>query len=356
MHSQSNLENLQAARVADRELRQEEHTSGAGQLKKLCIYHGNCADGFGAAWVVRKALGKNNVEFVAGVYQTEPPDVTGRDVIMVDFSYKRAVMHELLQKAKSLVLLDHHKSAMEDLVNLDLGAKCPVIAHFDLQKSGAMLAWDFYFNGHKPPELLRCIEDRDLWRFKLPYTREVQACVFSYPYDFEVWDKLMFTPLPELYAEGIAIERKHFKDIEELLKVCQRRLNIAGYNVPAASLPYTMSSDAGHIMGKGEPFAACYYDTPAGRCFSLRSAEDGVDVSEIAKVYGGGGHKHAAGFTAPLYVARNFELDVPFDLTYELNEAVKTNEPGTYNFHALIHKKATGTLYLSNMMLTKGAE
>ena len=36
------------------------------QRKKMCIYHGNCADGFGAAWVVRKALG-SDVEFVAGI-------------------------------------------------------------------------------------------------------------------------------------------------------------------------------------------------------------------------------------------------------------------------------------------------
>ena len=66
--------------------------------------------------------------------------------------------------------------------------------------------------------------------------------------------------------------------------------------MPVLNAPYFWSSDAGHIMGVGEPFAACYWDTPGGRVYSLRSAEDGVDVSEIAVMYGGGGHKHAAGF------------------------------------------------------------
>ena len=100
--------------------------------------------------------------------------------------------------------------------------------------------------------------------------------------------------------EGKAITRKHFKDIGELIKVTGRKMLIGGVLVPVANLPYTMSSDAGHIMGKGEPFAACYYDTLDGRCFSLRSAPDGIDVGEIAKKYGGGGHKHASGFRVPL--------------------------------------------------------
>jgi oligoribonuclease NrnB/cAMP/cGMP phosphodiesterase (DHH superfamily) len=59
------------------------------------------------------------------------------------------------------------------------------------------------------------------------------------------------------------------------------------------------SSDAGNIMSIGQPFAATYYDSDKHRVFSLRSATDGLDVSEIAKEFGGGGHVHAAGFKVP---------------------------------------------------------
>ena len=83
-------------------------------MKKLCIYHGNCADGFGAAYAVWKRYGEA-VEFYPGVYQQDPPDVTGRDVIMVDFSYKRPVIEQMAQDANSILILDHHKSAEEDL-------------------------------------------------------------------------------------------------------------------------------------------------------------------------------------------------------------------------------------------------
>lgn len=264
-------------------------------MTPLCIYHGNCADGFAGAWVVRKALGES-VDYYAGVYQNPPPDVTGRDVVLVDFSYKRDTMETIIERAASVLVLDHHKTAAADLKDLQ-GAKVV----FDMERAGSMIAWDHYFPGEGPPNLLRHIEDRDLWRFAIPYTREIQANVFSYPYDFAVWDELMARPVTELIEEGKAIERKHFKDIAELVEVCRREMTIGGIVVPVASLPYTLTSDAGHLMATqhASRIGACYWDTPAGRVFSLRSTDDGPDVSEIAKQYGGGGHAHASGFRVP---------------------------------------------------------
>ena len=268
----------------------------------ICIYHGNCADGFTAAWVVRRALG-SAVKFHAGVYQTPPPDVTGREVVLVDFSYKRPVMERLVADARSVTILDHHKTAEADLANL-AGARVV----FDVERSGCRIAWDFYFPDESPPPVLLHVEDRDLWKFSLPKTREIQANIFSYPYDFETWDRLMSSDPEALAVEGAAIERKHFKDVAELLTVTQRRMVIGGFNVPVANLPYTLVSDAAHTMAQGEPFAGCYWDTPKGRVFGLRSAEGGVDVSEIATQYGGGGHKNAAGFTVSYADAQTLEV------------------------------------------------
>ena len=262
-------------------------------MKKLCIYHGNCADGFTSAWVVRRALGEG-VDFYAGVYQNDPPDVTGRDVILTDFSYKRAVLEGIVERAASVLILDHHKTAQADLEGLP-GA----VTVFDMERAGSRITWDHFYPGAKPPELLLHIEDRDLWRFNMQGTREIQANVFSYPYEFDVWDRLMDQKPSDLAIEGRAIERKHFKDIEELTKVVTREFEIGGYRVPVANLPYTLTSDAGHLLAKDKPFAGCYWDTPDGRVFSLRSTDDGMDVGEVAKLYGGGGHKHASGFRVP---------------------------------------------------------
>lgn len=256
----------------------------------ICIYHGNCADGFAAAWVVRRALG--TIAFHAGVYQNPPPDVSGKRVVVVDFSYKRPVMEKMIAEADSVLVLDHHKTAEEDLRGL------PGVV-FDMNKSGATLAWDHFFPADTPPKLLAHIEDRDLWRFALPRTREIQASLFSFPYDFDEWDRLMEVDPNDLAKDGAAIERKHHKDVAELVAAYRYRMKIGGYDVPVANLPYTLTSDAGHLMAIGEPFAACYWDTPEGRVFSLRSTDDGVDVSAIAKLYGGGGHRNASGFRLP---------------------------------------------------------
>ncbi len=301
-------------------------------MKPLVIYHSNCADGFSAAWAVRQAI---EAEFCPGVHGTPPPDVTGRDVIMVDFCYPPSVMLQLQLVANSILVLDHHKSAEADLPansktaddqltvvrieGFDLDGdptwgqfrgwvemdkcegirKAMIYALFDMERSGAGIAWDFFHPGKARPALIDHVEDRDLWRFALQGTREIQAAVFSHPYRFEVWDQLMLAPVYELYQQGLSIERKHHKDVAELVEVAKRQMVIGHYDVPVASLPYTLASDAGHLMAKGQPFAACYYDKAEGRVFSLRSTDDGVDVSEVAKLYGGGGHARAAGFTVP---------------------------------------------------------
>lgn len=287
----------------------------------ICIYHGNCADGFGAAWAVKRALGEA-VEFYPGVYGDPPPDVAGKHVIMVDFSYKRHVIVQMAQRAASMLILDHHKTAADDLAGFpppiipnswaDHLADCcgavndgtdPALPRvvFDMEKSGAVLAWEFFHPGVTVPRLLQHVQDRDLWRFDLPLTREIQAAVFSYPYDFRVWNQLADQAeyrAASLATEGAAIERKHFKDIEELLAVTTREMVIGGHKVPVANLPYTLASDAAGKLARNAPFGATYYDKPGGRVFSLRSRSDGLDVSEIAKRYGGGGHRNASGFTA----------------------------------------------------------
>lgn len=290
--------------------------------KPLVIYHANCADGFAAAWCFWQ-MHKDNYEYYPGVYQEAPPDCTGRIVYLVDFSYKANVVEKMLDVAEHVILIDHHKTAIDDLS--DLGStRDNFSAYLSLEKSGAMLSWDYLMNTRialdhgiiesfidtedymEPPRLLLHIQDRDLWKFELPSTREIQAALFSYPYEFDLWDDLINETnktLEILAAEGVAIERKHHKDIAELVKICERTMLIGDSVVPVASMPYTYSSDAAHLMAKnyneGNNFAACYWDTREGRIFSLRSTEWGADVSIVAAQYGGGGHKHAAGFSVP---------------------------------------------------------
>ena len=263
----------------------------------LCIYHANCPDGFASAWVVRKAIGAN-VVFYEGWHQQAPPDVKGLNVLLVDFAYSKEVIDEMLLSAASITILDHHVSAKDQLDPLlERGQLQGII---DLNKSAAMITWDWFYPSIDAPALLGFIQDRDLWRFNLDGTREITTGLSSYPFDYELWDKFMsynLSELNELKRDGAAIERKLQSDIASLISTGVRRMVIAGYNVPVLNASSSYISDAGNILAKGEPFAACYWDHIHGRSFSLRSSEDGVDVSKIALRYGGGGHEKAAGFT-----------------------------------------------------------
>jgi hypothetical protein len=261
--------------------------------RPLTIYHGNCADGFTAAWIINKALNGNS-DFHPGIYGQDPPEVEGRDVILTDFSYKRPVLLKMAERAKSILILDHHVSAQKDLVDLPEN----VTSIFDMDRSGAGITWDYYFPLMARPEFVNHVEDRDLWRFALPHTKEIQASIFSYEYTFENWDKFEDSQyLRSLITGGEAIERKLVKDCHELIAAGKQMQWIGGYYVPVLNVPYMMSSVAAGILCKGQPFAGAYWDRNDDRMFSLRSTEDGIDVSLIAAQYGGGGHKHAAGFT-----------------------------------------------------------
>lgn len=296
--------------------------------KPLCIYHHNCADGFCAATIFKYWSGVN-FDFHPGIYQSPAPeDIEGRDVYLVDFSYKRPVVEAMLEKAATVTLIDHHKTALEDLEPLMKQydyAGAPFRWYATIEKSGAMLAWEYWqktfnpdFDGEQLPEappLIKTIQDRDLWQFKLARTREVQANIFSYPYDFDIWYDMITRSKDKNWLEnfadqGEAIERKHFKDMRELVDASMRRIDIElppegkGLNIwhiAVANVPYTLSSDAGHYLMEHhhQPFGACYMDMPDGRVFSLRSNDSGPDVSAIAKYYGGGGHRNAAGFKVP---------------------------------------------------------
>lgn len=261
----------------------------------LCIYHANCQDGFGAAYAVWKRFGAQ-VKFHPGRFDHPPPVVTGETVYIVDFSYPAEVLRALAAEAAQITILDHHQTAEKNLRPLlDAGV---VQGEFDQQRSGAGMAWDWCFPGQPRPALLNYIEDRDLWRHALPDSRAVSLALRVYPLDFEIWDGLM-EAVETLRTEGKIILRYNDQRLAEL-KPQARRAMIGGHNVPVINAPAYLASDLAHQLAQGEAFAAVYFDAPDGRHISLRSTPGGLDVSLVAESYGGGGHRHAAGFRAPL--------------------------------------------------------
>lgn len=257
----------------------------------MCIYHKNCSDGFGAALAVKVWANEQEkeVEFYPAIYGDSPPNVLGKDLFIVDFSYSRDVIIQLYRDANSIVVIDHHKTAKEALVDLDFCV-------FDMSKSGAVLTWEHLFPEREIPLLLQYIQDRDLWNWNLEKSREISASLQAMDMDFEIWSQYLDdNEIAELVVKGEAILEYQQKKVKELSRSNIPLVDIAGYKVPCVNTTHLIS-EIGNVISKGYPFAAMYFETGNDRIYSLRSSDDGIDVSKIAKQFGGGGHFHAAGF------------------------------------------------------------
>lgn len=269
---------------------------------RTVLYHGNCTDGFCAAWAAWRCLGDAGAEYVPVLHGQPPPwdKIRGRHVYLLDFAYKLPVMLEMAVACSGLVVLDHHKTAEADLANLAALRHKHVSLHFDMDKSGGRLAWEYF---HTTPFhwLVEYTEDRDLWRWLLPNSREVSAALASYPRDFATWERLAklrvgYVPEWENFVnEGEAILRYQAGCVRGQVENAVE-IEMDGYKILAVNCTHLVSEIAGQLA-EGRPFGACYFIRGDGKkVWSLRSTPGGVDVSEIAKWHGGGGHRNAAGF------------------------------------------------------------
>jgi oligoribonuclease NrnB/cAMP/cGMP phosphodiesterase (DHH superfamily) len=264
----------------------------------LVLFHRNCPDGFTAAWVANKYL--RNAELRPMDYTDEPPtddEVAGRDVYVVDFSFKREVCERLFRAAAIFQVLDHHKTAESELRGLPY-------ALFDMERSGAGLAWD-YFSREPRPWLVDYVEDRDLWRFRLEGSPEVNAAVACTPMTLGAWNELVKQGPGWAWDFGrgaLAFEAMIAKKAAETARI----VLFQGYNVPFVNVQYTLASVTAGLLAENAPFAVAWFQKADGTFqYSLRSrVEHGVDVSEIAQRFGGGGHRNAAGFTLPNLLTR----------------------------------------------------
>lgn len=287
-------------------------------MKPIVIYHANCTDGFGAAYAAWRALG-DDVEYIDAHYgELDDPatleerfgsDIGQRDVYILDFSLKRPAMDWLFDKAQLVVWLDHHKTAFEmwcDIPNVQryhLGSWPGRHIMLDNNKSGALLAWEYFHQGGPVPLVIQHIDDRDRWQWKLPGSAAIHMALWNHkPWSFAQWDDLLANP-GDLREMGLTLlgyqERQVEASVEKARPCAINPAPMTGAGIPglAVNTP-THISEVGNELAKksGTYGLVWYFDGSQQRAMcSLRSIGD-YDVSAIAKVFGGGGHKNAAGF------------------------------------------------------------
>lgn len=287
-------------------------------MNTLVLYHDNCPDGFTAAWAVWRRLG-DEAKYRAVNYGQEPPvaDALGRRVILVDFSYSRPGLNALREASAQLVIYDHHKTAEADLLGWVPRTQDRVV--FDMERSGAGIAWDEFHPGEATwiglrPSLVSYVEDRDLWRWALPSSREVSEYLFSLPRTFQEWDRVDAQwgpntgPPTEAFGRAVIVG-------EALLRAKRQRVEVVCNNVrwmvfssPSGHVRLPVVNAAWDFSELGEylcerfpeaPAGGYYFDRTDKRQWGFRSRA-GFDVSALCRVYGGGGHAAAAGFTSAI--------------------------------------------------------
>lgn len=272
----------------------------------LIIYHANCIDGFTAAWAAWKKFGDSASYEPHNYGQAITSDkFKDRSVYIVDFSFPRNLLTAICSVAKSVTILDHHKTAQEDLTDwAEKPANCYIV--FDMNRSGAGITWDYFFPEEQRPKLVNAVEDRDLWKFKLPDTKNIHAFLAIQDKTFQYWE-LVHRSLGSTVGyetvvnQGIVLIRQFSKFCDEISETAREvDIFINGEKLTglAANCSGQFASEVGNILAKrSATFGATYFSDQTGAVkWSLRS-EGLYDVSRIAKHFGGGGHRNAAGFT-----------------------------------------------------------
>lgn len=257
------------------------------------LYHAHCTDGTGSKFAAWKKFG-TAAKYIAVAYGKPMPEMEpNSEVYIIDFSYPRDILEALHATHKSVVVLDHHKTAEEDLRGLPY-------CHFDMHRSGCVMAWNYFHPNIEVPALLQDIQDRDLWLFKRPNSKAIHAGLQLLEGSMADWDRA---------TKGVAHYQKLVDDGNLLLKRQNAAVKSAvNHKTGVISLfgckcGIINSNDLSSEIGNGicastvlnVDFALIYCITQYNEVLiSLRSIGD-FDVSAIAQKFGGGGHKNSSG-------------------------------------------------------------
>ncbi len=273
-------------------------------MKTMVLYHNECYDGFGAAWVAKEALTTRGVaspEMIAVTHQVPPPDVTGARVYMVDFCYPRKVMEAMSDTAHQITVIDHHETALNDMV---LFKRDNVELVFNMACSGAGLTWDYFWSHGKHtaprPWLINYIEDRDLWKFALPDSKAISAYIMSQPYSYEGFDEMVGKGSNGGLRDIVVIGEALLGKVDQYVDAMRRNVtyvDVLDRRVPIINAPYINISDLLHAMLDESGMSIGWSQRKdGGYGYSVRSTDD-INAGAFCKRFGGGGHAKAAGFS-----------------------------------------------------------
>lgn len=253
----------------------------------------------------------------------------GEQVWIVDYSIQPEEMERLLSITEKVTWIDHHKTAIEKYENFPHKIR-------GIRKdgeAGCVLTWKYLHwytsrgegeidttkkcpEGLEVPRMIQLVGDRDIWKWE--FGDETKhffsgSGIHDTSPDSDFWLKCMEhevndLPLPNTGNRDARIRGEKFwkrllrdgETIEKYKAQIDRSINsigfdceFEGYKCFIINRPRCASNRLGDRIEKYDIVMPFYFD---GKKYTISLYSNKVDVSLIAKKYGGGGHKGAAGF------------------------------------------------------------
>ena len=297
------------------------------------IYHDPCQDGFSSAYVAYRWCEENNIKLklIPKRIYNDPIDeelYIGKNVLMVDIVSDDFL--KIKEKAKNLIILDHHKTNQAKLIGADY-------AYFDMHKSGVGLAWEYFYGDKQIPKFIACIQDRDIWTCKIPdakafcdglynlltiddeqdYNKRLYNKLRLYDELYEEWKLQKTDKFNEYYKIGEVLDKITMNKVRSMVRNLDlykvKLENKSDLKAAIFNCSHSIANDLGNyaVENTDADFAIMWrYDHDDEQyCYSLRSTNDKADVSEICKLFGGGGHRNAAGCASKLHPKDLFQYE-----------------------------------------------
>lgn len=286
-------------------------------MNKFYILYHRDSDGRFAGWCAQRHFHLNPYTpmyevATIGVQYDEPlpfkiEDLHENDFVhIVDFSYSREILDQIYAKIGSrLKVLDHHIKAAPALEG------APYVT-FDNTKSGALLAWEYYFCGLPAPKACLLVNDRDLWKWEFGEETEAFEAYLRTQGVNDNWDKWTELVFDDSIMEEAISKGKVYAEYERLAvqSFAKGSKNSRGLSVGFNNKLYNLAlyegmgiltSEVGSEFYKNHGYDGTLEHRIRGNrmVFSMRSAK-GTDIGELAAAMGGGGHVNSAGFSVPL--------------------------------------------------------
>lgn len=275
------------------------------------VTHGHCSDGYMSSTIVRmylKSIGVDltTVTFFDGYHNADfsklPEMMQDKYVVVCDFSFPKLIFDKMITATNgNILVLDHHKSALEALPDVD-----PKYLTFDMNHSGAFITWTYFFGFTGVPKAVLYVEDNDIWTKKLPQTREFTAYMFSVEFDFDAYERFFDDQylIEQAFPIGTGMVLQNKAYLKDLTKSCIPRFvqtpDKRYYFIACIDSAGILRSDLGNFVLSEYPnanlsmvYSHNQYNNSTS--VSYRSLDDRTDSTEIAKLNGGGGHRNASG-------------------------------------------------------------